>query len=175
MSARERIEFKVISFMHSTLYGIFVNPYEMLREAGVSKDQRVLEIGFGPGFFTIPAGKLVGPKGQVYAIDTNPVAIEVVQRKVNEEGLMNINVSLRDALSTEFEDESFDLCFLFGVFHAFKDTDPLVREMHRVLAPRGLMAIQSGRVGSDKTKKLVTKDGLFIHETGRKIMKFQKQ
>ena len=161
--------------MHSTLYGIFADPYEMLKKAGVSKDQRVLEIGFGPGFFTIPAGKLVGQGGHVYGIDNNPVAVEVVQKKLMEEGLTNINVELRDALSTGFDDESFDLCFLFGVFHAFKDTDPLVREMHRVLARHGLMAIQSGRVNPNKTKKLVIKDGLFIHESGNKIMRFLKQ
>ena len=175
MSARERIEFKVISFMHSTLYGFFVDPYDMLRKAGISKGQRVLEVGFGPGFFTIPAGKIVGTTGHVYGIDINPVALEAVEKKVSEEGLENISLELRDALATELDDESFDLCFLFGVFHSFKETDPLVREMYRILVPHGLMSIQAGRVASEKIIKQVTKDGLFIHENGTKILKFCKQ
>jgi ubiquinone/menaquinone biosynthesis C-methylase UbiE len=176
VSALERIEFKFISFMHSTLYGIFVNPFDMLRDAGVSKGQRVLEVGFGPGFFTIPAAKIVGPTGHTYAIDINPVALEAVQKKVKKEGLENVSLELQDVSNTMFEDECMDLCFFFGVFHSFKDTDSVVSEMHRILVPQGLMSIQSGRMAPEKIKRLVIKKKMFILENeGKRILQFCKQ
>jgi len=33
------------------------NPYKTLEEAGLKSGQKVLEIGCGPGFFTIPTAK----------------------------------------------------------------------------------------------------------------------
>jgi len=65
----------------------------------------VLEVGCGPGFFTIPAAKIVEEKGMVYAIDINPFAVETVQRKVRREGLRNVKVLLTDASKTSLPDE----------------------------------------------------------------------
>jgi len=92
MSLYDRIHFKMISFVHDTLYGLFVNPYKLLNAAGLKPGQKVLEVGCGPGFFTIPAARIVGEKGRVYALDINPVAVETVRRKIKERGLKNVDV-----------------------------------------------------------------------------------
>jgi len=82
MSLHDRIEFMFISIMHETLYGLFMKPEKLLVPAGIKKDQQVLEVGCGPGFFTIPAAEMVGEKGMVYAIDINPYAIKKVEKKI---------------------------------------------------------------------------------------------
>ena len=57
--------------------------YEFLRSIGVDKGKTVADLGCGPGFFTLPLAELVGPTGQVYAVDVallGFVLLEIDQR-----------------------------------------------------------------------------------------------
>ena len=97
MTRRGRMSFKMMSFIHETLYGLFRDPYKALQAAGLKAGQRVLEVGCGPGFFTIPASRIVGEGGSVVAIDVNPLAVEKVQEEVDEAGVTNVEVMLTSA------------------------------------------------------------------------------
>jgi ubiquinone/menaquinone biosynthesis C-methylase UbiE len=138
----ERIAFGMIRFMHETLYGLFRNADRILQDAGLEQGMRVLEVGCGPGFFTLPAARLVGEGGHVCAIDLNPHAVEHVKRKVARSGVRNAEVLRRDAASTDLPDGSFDLAFLFGLRRAVGGLDAVLRETHRVLRPQGSLATE---------------------------------
>ena len=175
MSLYDRIHFKMISFVHDTLYGLFVNPYNLLNAAGLKPGQKVLEVGCGPGFFTIPAARIVGEKGRVYALDINPVAVETVRRKIKERGLKNVEVILANASKTGLPEESIDVAFLFGVIHALDDVDAVMQEMHRVLKVRGVLSIQKSWWSEEKLLDTVTKNGLFsFKEKTSRVFKFEK-
>ena len=175
MSIYDRVHFRMISFVHDTLYGLFVNPYKILNAAGLKPGQKVLEVGCGPGFFTIPAAKIVGEKGKVYTLDVNPVAVETVRRKIKEKDLKNIEVILADASETGLPDESVDVAFLFGVIHALDHVDAVMREMHRVLKAKGVLSIQRSWWSEKKLLDAVTKNGLFsFREKTSRVFKFEK-
>ena len=175
MSMYEKLHFKIISFVHDTLYGIFVNPYKLLDAAGLKPGQKVLEVGCGPGFFTIPAAKIVGAEGVVYALDVNPFAVETVQRKVEKEGLDNVKILFADAAKTGLPDESVDLAFLFGVIHALEDVDAVMREMHRVLKANGILSVQKSWWSEKHLIDVVTRSKLFSFiERKNRIFKFNK-
>ena len=175
MSIYDRIHFRMISFVHDTLYGLFVNPYKLLNSAGLKPGQKVLEVGCGPGFFTIPAAKIVGEKGRVYALDVNPVAVETVRRKIEKKGLKNVEVMLADASETGLPGESIDVAFLFGVIHALDDMGAVMREMHRVLKANGVLSIQKSWWSKKKLLDAVTKNGLFsFREKISRVFKFEK-
>ena len=175
MSIYDRVHFRMISFVHDTLYGFFVNPYKLLNSAGLKPGQKVLEIGCGPGFFTIPAAKIVGEKGSVYALDINPVAIKTVRRKIKEKGLKNVKVILADASETGLPEESVDVVFLFGVIHALDDVDAVMQETHRVLKVKGVLSIQKPWWPEKKLLDAVTKNGLFsFKEKTGGVFKFEK-
>ena len=175
MSIYDRVHFRMISFVHDTLYGFFVNPYKLLNAAGLKPGQRVLEVGCGPGFFTIPAAKIVGEKGSVYALDINPVAVETVRRKIEKKSLKNVHVLLADASETGLPDESVDVAFLFGVIHALDDVDVVMREIHRVLKVKGILSVQKSWWSERKLLDAVTKNGLFsFKEKTNRVFKFEK-
>ena len=142
MSITDRMHFRMISLVHETLYGLFRNPYKVLKAAGVRPGQKVLEVGCGPGFFTIPASKIVGEKGSVYALDINPLAVKRVQQKIEKEGAANVKTILADAAETGLPDQNFDLVFLFGFRHSAGDPDNILKELHRLLKPEGILSIE---------------------------------
>jgi len=142
MARREEIYFRMMSFVHETLYGWFRDPYKALRAAGLRTGQRVLEVGCGPGFFTVPAGVVVGSEGSVLAIDVNPLAVEHVQAKIDAAGVDNVRVVQADASSTGLPDGSFDLAYVFGVAHPIGDMGGIWREVCRLLAPDGDLAVE---------------------------------
>jgi len=159
-SKYDRVHFAIIRLVHESLYGLFVDPYRRLSKARVKAGQRVLEVGCGPGYFTIPAAKIVGEKGHVYALDINPAAVEHVKRKIDKEGLTNVEAKPADASVTGLQDESIDLAFLFSVFHAFENVNKVLAEMHRVLKANGTLSIQS-RIPEEKLLPTMTAEGLF--------------
>jgi ubiquinone/menaquinone biosynthesis C-methylase UbiE len=168
------MHFGFIRFVHEILYGLFVNPYSRLSAAGLESGQIVLEVGCGPGFFTIPAARIVGDRGHVYAMDINPVAVEHVRRKIERQGLKNVEVARADASETGLADESVDVAFLFAVTHAFHDVGEVMKEMHRVLKTKGTLSIQS-RWPERKLLDAVSADGLFyLREKTERVFKFQK-
>jgi predicted methyltransferase len=65
MSRKNERSFRGICFVHETLYGLFRDPYKALDAAGLEAGQDVLEVGCGPGFFTVPAARIVGKDGSV--------------------------------------------------------------------------------------------------------------
>ncbi len=175
ISLYDRLHFRMISIVHETLYGLFVDPYPPLRAAGVVRGASVLEVGCGPGFFTTPAAEIVGATGSVYALDINPAAVRHVRHKIEKSGLENVQVLLADAGKTGLPDESVDVAFLFGVVHALKDLDAVVEEIHRVLKSQGLLSVQSSRLSEEKLVETMTRKRLFrpLGNEGR-IYRFSK-
>jgi ubiquinone/menaquinone biosynthesis C-methylase UbiE len=175
VSIYDRIDFLMISLVHDKLYRLFVNPYRLLAAAGIRPKQKVLEIGFGPGFFTIPAAKIVGKEGSVCALDINPVAVETVRRKVKGKSLGNVKILLADAGESGLQDNSFDVAFLFGVLHDFPDVDAVMREMHRVLKTRGILSVQGSSRSESNLIDIITRHGLFVFtEKTDDIFRFSK-
>ena len=80
-----RFAFWIITLMHDNpLLPIFKNPYKLLEAAGLKPGQKVLEVGCGPGFFTIPAAKLVRKEGFIYAVDVHPLAIKKLKKRLRK-------------------------------------------------------------------------------------------
>jgi len=142
MALAEKIHFKMMSLVHETLYGLFRDPYAALNAAGLKPGQKVLEVGCGPGFFTVPAARTVGEKGSIHTLDINPLAIKCVRQKIEEEGVTNAKTVLADASQTVLPDQSFDLIFVFGLAHPIGNTGGILTELHRLLKPGGILAIE---------------------------------
>jgi len=138
-----RLSFWMISLMHDNpLLPRLKDPYRLLEAAGLIQGQKVMEVGCGPGFFTIPAAKIVGDAGIVYATDVNPLAIARVEQKIRSQGIRNIKPMLINAAGSGLPDGSVDLSFVFGLRHISGGISGVLSEMHRILKPGGLLSFE---------------------------------
>jgi ubiquinone/menaquinone biosynthesis C-methylase UbiE len=138
----------------------FFGPIKILRGIDDLSGKKVLEIGCGTGFFTIPAARLIGDQGFLVAMDILSESVDLVSKKVQDAGLQNVRVVKGNAMDTNLETESFQTVILFGVIPApMLPLAPLLTEMHRVLKPEGILAIWPQVPGWFPRK--ILKSGLF--------------
>jgi ubiquinone/menaquinone biosynthesis C-methylase UbiE len=149
----------MMCFIHETLYGLFRDPNTVLNAAGLEPAQKVLEVGCGPGFFTIPAARIVGDAGSVLALDVNPLAVEHVRQKVETECVSNAKIMLANAAQTDLPDQSFDLAFLFGLARPIGDMGKMWSELHRLLKPGGTLSIEGRLRPPNELFQPVTRQG----------------
>jgi ubiquinone/menaquinone biosynthesis C-methylase UbiE len=164
-----RFAFWIIALMHDNpLLPILRNPYKLLEAAGLKRGQKVVEVGCGPGFFTIPAAKIVDEEGFIYAIDVNPFAIKRVKEKIAEEGLKNVEPLLEDASQTGLPDESIDLAFIFGLRYIAGGLRSVLSEMHRILKPGALLSFEKTTGSSERlTQEAERADFTYLDKRGR--------
>jgi ubiquinone/menaquinone biosynthesis C-methylase UbiE len=158
----DRIHFGLMSAIHETLYGLFRDPLKSLSAAGLAPGQRVLEVGCGPGFFTLPAAGMVGTQGGVFALDISPLAIARVQEKIDEAKVANVRTILADAAQTGLPDESFDLIFMFGFRHAVGDMARILSELYRLLKPTGILSTEGELCRASRLFQPVQRRGRII-------------
>lgn len=76
--------------------------------ASIRPGDRVLEIGAGTGDQTLPLAELVGPQGQVVAVDLSGEMLAVAQRRTERAGLDNVDFHVGTAAELGLEPGSFD-------------------------------------------------------------------
>jgi len=165
----------MIELMHENrLLHYFRDPYKLLAAAGLTRGQHVLEVGCGPGYFTIPAAKLLGPDGVVYAIDVHPRAIARVKEKIAADGVKNVTPLLANAAETGLPDSSIDLAFLFGLRYIAGGLDVLLTELYRVLKLGGNLAFEKTRGSAGKMIAEVEASGFSHTHTKGRILVFER-
>ena len=65
-------------------------PEELLVSTGLALHQTVVDVGCGPGFFTLPAAVIVGDLGRVYAVDIEQRMLDLVNSYAAKLGLENV-------------------------------------------------------------------------------------
>ena len=88
------------------------DPEIILAAAGLQPGMIFIDIGCGQGFFTIPAAKIVGDHGRVYALDINHANTERLRKKLSGEGLHNVIINTGKAEDLVFCEECADIVFL---------------------------------------------------------------
>jgi ubiquinone/menaquinone biosynthesis C-methylase UbiE len=101
---------------------------------------RVLDVGCGTGIVARSAVPVVGDKGRVVGIDLNEGMLRVAKRAAAEL-VPPIEWRQGDATSLPFPDAAFDVVTSQQMLQFVPGPERAVREMHRVLAPRGRLAI----------------------------------
>jgi ubiquinone/menaquinone biosynthesis C-methylase UbiE len=116
-------------------------PAQVVEWMAMQDGMQVLEIGPGPGTFTVEAAKRVGEKGKVFAIDIEPTLISKLNNRLQRDGITNVTTKVASAYELPFSDNTFDRVFMIAVLAEIPDKKKALLEIRRVLKDDGLLAI----------------------------------
>lgn len=136
----------------------------------VKEGQYFLDFGCGTGDFSIPAARIVGSKGKVFALDCNPKQLEIVAKKAQKASVTNIDIILTER-QAQLASESIDIVWMCDVLHEIRTKREVLEEAHRLLKKQGTLIIYD----SLKDKLVNYTDGLFtLEKQDGKLLKFLK-
>jgi 2-polyprenyl-3-methyl-5-hydroxy-6-metoxy-1,4-benzoquinol methylase len=121
---------QLVAYPHLMWEGM---PFGRLMPRKDLADRRVLEIGCGMGLHT---QWLAEAGARVTAIDITDRAVTATRKRLALRGL-SADVMEMDAEKLQFNDDSFDLVWSWGVIHHSASTSSIIREISRVLVPSG--------------------------------------
>ncbi len=111
----------------------------------VRPDEKVLEIGFGPGLAVAELSRRVGPSGHVYGVDHSEVMVRQAARR-NAAAIRAGRVTLIQGTVERLPpalDGPFDAVFAVNALGFWKEPVTRLQELRRRLAPGGRIAIAS--------------------------------
>lgn len=136
-------------------------------EAHISKGMTILDLGCGPGFFTIEMAKLVGETGKVIAADIQQGMLDKVAVKIRGTDLehrIELHKCREDAIGIS---QKVDFILAFWMVHEVPDQKRLFEEMKSVLNPGGRIWIIEPKI--HVTEKAFKKMIVFLELSGLKI------
>lgn len=102
----------------------------------------VLDAGCGPGRLTIPIAQLIGPGGEVTAMDLQDGMLQEVQNRARLANLSNIRFLRAGIGEGKIERDRFDRVVLITVLGEIPDREAALREIFEALKPGGILLVE---------------------------------
>lgn len=145
-------------FLVNPIRNFFQNPITILGPH-IKQGMRVLEVGPGMGFFSLPIAKLVGETGRVITIDLQEKMLRHLRRRAVEAKLLDrIETRLCNESSLQIDDlaGSIDFALVFAVVHEVPDQKHLFTQINSSLKKGGLLLISEPKGHVTKEKFEIT-------------------
>lgn len=136
------------------------------------------DLGCGPGYFTIPIAKLIGPTGKIYAVDSDERSIQVLVAKSEAQELGNI-VEAHAASAADVKripTECADFVLAHGLLCCMTKHDQAVAEIKRIMKPTGIAYLSVAKLNRRNDPRAVSKRewhkilaGFIVEESGEGI------
>jgi ubiquinone/menaquinone biosynthesis C-methylase UbiE len=112
------------------------NPKKILR-SHIKEGMNALDLGCGPGFFTMEMARLVGKTGKVTAADLQQGMLSIVSKKIQDNDmadLIKLHLCRPDAIGLT---DKFDFILVFYMLHEVPDQVKFLKEIRTLLKPPG--------------------------------------
>jgi ubiquinone/menaquinone biosynthesis C-methylase UbiE len=113
------------------------------REAGIGIGQRVLDLGSGVGDVAMLAARLVGPSGEVVAIERDARSVNRARTRAAAAGLHNVKFVETD-IAHFSTDATFDAAVGRYILQFLPDPVATLRSLVQRVRPSGIIAFQEG-------------------------------
>lgn len=118
---------------------MFSDPIKNLKALRLRENDVVADLGAGTGHYSIPAGKIV-TRGKVYAVELQKDFLGVIEIKIKEAGLKNVEIIWGDVEKlggTKIRDGVVDAVIASNILFQVENKDKFVSEVKRILKPKG--------------------------------------
>ncbi|HUS87102.1 MAG TPA: class I SAM-dependent methyltransferase [Bacteroidales bacterium] len=126
--------------LDNTLRKLVQNPRKILKPY-IGQGMTVVDLGCGPGFFTIEIARMVGETGKVIAADLQEGMLEKVNNKIKDTELeqrIGLHRCKVDEIGIE---KKVDFILAFYMVHEVPDKERLFKELKSILKPGGNLFI----------------------------------
>jgi ubiquinone/menaquinone biosynthesis C-methylase UbiE len=126
--------------LDNSIRKLLQNPRKLLKSY-INKGMTVLDLGCGPGFFSIEIAKMLSDSGKVIAADLQEGMLEIVKRKITGTEIEQ-RIEIHQCESTSIGiTENVDFVLLFYMIHEVPDQIKLLEELKSILKPKGKIYI----------------------------------
>lgn len=151
---------------------------QILQQAGIHDGMMVVDIGCGPGYFTMPARRLAGDEGRVWAVDVQQPMLDHVYNRCQIGRIRGVRLVLSSERIVPLDDGMADFVIMAWVLNEAGYPADLVAEAKRILKPHGFIAVMDWhkqakdlalpterRIGAEDVAKIASANKLFVHRT----------
>ena len=101
----------------------------------------VADIGAGSGYYASRIARRVGPSGRVYATDIQPGMIDLLNRRVQSEGLANVTTVLGGVDDPKLPANAIDLAIMVDVYHELQQPQLFLQRLKPAFKPGGRLVL----------------------------------
>jgi ubiquinone/menaquinone biosynthesis C-methylase UbiE len=150
------------------LRNIVLSAEKLINRLDIKENHCVLEVGPGPGYFSIPVAQRL-KAGKLYLADIQPEMLAFAERRMKRKQINNVEYSLCNGRSFDFESNFFDIIFLVTVIGEVENKEAYINEFKRMLKPNGIISITElagdpDKMNIEQLTALFEKHNFFLDE-----------
>jgi ubiquinone/menaquinone biosynthesis C-methylase UbiE len=115
---------------------LFQNPKNIVGPY-VKEGMTVIDIGSGPGMFTLAMAAMIGNTGKIIAVDLQQEMLDLVREKSEKQNMSSRIQLHKNQPGSIGISEKADFILSFYMVHEVPDRDAFLREVHGLLKPGG--------------------------------------
>jgi ubiquinone/menaquinone biosynthesis C-methylase UbiE len=119
----------------------FQKPEEVMGAFELRPGMKVADVGCGSGYFTVKVAAEIGPSGKVWAIDAWQDMLDYLERRVQIEGLENVELVKVDRDDPRIPSGAADIILMVDVYHYITERVAYGEKLRDGLAPGGRLIV----------------------------------
>jgi ubiquinone/menaquinone biosynthesis C-methylase UbiE len=165
-------------FLNNPVRRALSKPSRIVDAIGLTGSERVLEVGPGPGFYSVEIARRL-TYGRLDLFDLQPEMLAKARRQLEHAGFHDVGFTTGQAAEGfPFPDNTFDTAFLAAVIGEVPDKRACVRSLGRIVKPGGQLVFAEAfpdpdRMGVQELRDLAEPEGFdFVDATGNRWRDF---
>lgn len=151
------------------LRNVFLSPKKLIKQLEIKENDTILEIGPGPGYFSIPVARHL-KNGKLMLADIQHLMLDIAKKRIQKKKLKNVKYTILNGTELPFANHTFDIAFMVTVLGEIEKKDCYIKELKRTIKNNGLLAISElpgdpDHLSKKEIIKLLTKHGFTKHKT----------
>lgn len=114
---------------------------EMIKELKLKPGISVADIGSGNGYHTLMMAKIIGEKGQAYAVDIQPEMLIMLEERAKKAGMENIKLIENRFWDADLPEKSVDFVLMADVYHEFSHPQQMLSSIKKSLKEDGVVCL----------------------------------